>query len=93
MAPLGDSCANSRFKEEKAIYLCHAHRLGTLSWEQEGGVRLQICELGLCGNLQDIRAKLYRLTLLNYQHAAGRRESCMKLSIRRGQHACSVAVC
>ncbi len=62
MALLANSCANSRTKEDKAIYLCHAHRLGTLSWEQESGVRLQICELGLCGDLQDIQAKLYRLT-------------------------------
>ena len=76
------------------MYLCHAHCLGTLSWEQEGGVRLQICELGLCGHLQDTQAKLIRLTLLNYQHELERNGSCvLTISITRGQHACSVAVC
>ena len=55
MAPVSRSCADRRTEEDKAVYLCHANRLGALSWEQEGGVRLQICELGLCGHLQGIQ--------------------------------------
>ena len=41
----------SFLSQDSRQYLCHSNSLGALPREEEGSVRLEICELRLCGHL------------------------------------------